>query len=59
MSFNIGIGGGALLGGLALQVRGLDSLAPIAAALTAVGLALASLSRRAAFPPLVRPAVRE
>jgi predicted MFS family arabinose efflux permease len=55
-SFNIGIGGGALLGAQALEFGGLESLAPIAAVLTALGLMLAGLSSHAAFPPLLREA---
>lgn len=53
-SFNIGIGGGALLGAEALYLGGLRALAPIAAVLTAVGLIVAGLSWRAAFPTLRR-----
>jgi predicted MFS family arabinose efflux permease len=51
-SFNIGIGGGALLGAAALSLGGLQALAPIAAVLTAAGLILVGLSGGAAFPAL-------
>ena len=45
-SFNVGIGGGALLGGLALDHWGAVALPPIAAALAGLGLLTLVLSRR-------------
>ena len=45
-SFNVGIGGGALLGGLALDHWGATALPPIAATLAGLGLLTLVLSRR-------------
>jgi predicted MFS family arabinose efflux permease len=52
--FNVGIGGGALVGGLVLDQAGLGGLPVFAAVLTGAGLVVASIARRTAFPALAR-----
>ncbi|RIJ71180.1 MFS transporter [Nakamurella silvestris] len=49
VSFNIGIGGGALIGGQAMDAFGIDSLPPIALAVVLFGLVVV-LRGRAGFP---------
>jgi MFS transporter, DHA1 family, inner membrane transport protein len=57
-SFNVGIGGGALLGGLALDQWGAAVLPPIAATLAGLGLVTLLLNRRIGAPvPVPVPAV--
>lgn len=52
MAFNIGIGGGAVLGGLVIGAGWRTPvLAPLGAGIVAVGLLLVATGRRNAFPP--------